>query len=83
MWPGTLEWTTNRLLLPAIGFAFTFSVVVLYVPALADPLGQSGPSLAGWLAALAAPVAMLAVDALDKRRHRPSVTGAAAHAGAH
>ena len=82
-WPGRLGWTTNRLLLPAIAFAVVFAGVVLYVPPVADALDQAGPSWAGWCTAALAPVAMLVVDAVDKRRHGPSVTGASRGSGAH
>ncbi len=65
-WPGALGWRTNRLLLPAIGIGVAFSLVVLLVPPIAHGLDQANPPLLGWLAALAAPMAVLAVDAVDK-----------------
>lgn len=66
-WPGALGWTTNRLLFPAGAVELAFSLVVLFVPAIAVVFGQAGPPLAGWLVALASPAAVLGVDALDKR----------------
>jgi magnesium-transporting ATPase (P-type) len=69
-WPGALGWTTNRLLLPAIGAGVAFSLVVLFVEPVADELGQASPPPIGWLVALLAAGTMLAVDAIDKRRRR-------------
>jgi calcium-translocating P-type ATPase len=66
-WPGALGWTSNRLLFPAGAVELVFSLVVLFVPAIAVVFGQAGPPLAGWLVALASPAAVLGVDALDKR----------------
>ena len=65
-WPGPLGWTTNRLLPPAVAAGIGFALFVLLVPAIADELGQTIPSAAGWVMALAAPAVLLAVDALDK-----------------
>lgn len=67
-WPGALGWTTNRLLPPAGAVELTFSFAALYVPPLALVLGQAGPPPAGWAVALAAPLLVLGVDALDKWR---------------
>jgi magnesium-transporting ATPase (P-type) len=66
-WPGALGWTTNRLLFPAGAIELVFSFVVLLVPAIAVVFGQASPPPAGWLVALASPIVVLAVDALDKR----------------
>ena len=63
-------WTTNRLLIPAISFAVAFAVVTLLVPPIADQLGQATPNWAGIVIALTAWPTVLAVDTLDKRRHR-------------
>jgi magnesium-transporting ATPase (P-type) len=65
-----LGWTTNRLLLPAIGFALAFTAAVLLVPPVADRLGQAVPNPIGALVALAAWPTMLVVDTVDKRRRR-------------
>jgi magnesium-transporting ATPase (P-type) len=70
-WPGTLGWTTNRLLIPAAGLELLFSFVVLFFGPIADELGHANPPLAGWLVAVLAAAAVLAVDAFDKRRRRP------------
>ena len=68
-WPGALGWTTNRLLIPAASIELGFSLVVLFVPVIADELGHASPPLAGWLVALASPGVVLLVDRIDKR-HR-------------
>lgn len=73
-WPGALGWTTNRLLLVAATIELAFSFVVLWVPPIANVLGQSNPPFWGWVVALASMPILLAVDALDKHlrsRHRP------------
>jgi magnesium-transporting ATPase (P-type) len=69
-WPGSLGWTTNRLLIPATTIELAFSFGVVFLPPIADELGHAGPSLLGWLIAVAAPFVVLAVDALDKGRRR-------------
>jgi len=68
-WPGALGWTTNRLLLPAICLGLAFSLLVLLVEPIANELGQAVPPPAGWVVAVLAGGAVLAADALDKRRH--------------
>lgn len=75
--PGELGWTTNRLLVPAIGLALTVSLAVVYVPALAEVFDHHGPTVVGWVVALAGVAGLLAADAVDKAvRHalltRPS-----------
>jgi calcium-translocating P-type ATPase len=74
----TLRWRTNRLLVGAIGAELGMLVAFLYVPPLAHLLGQTGPSWAGFLAALLAIPAVLAADTLQKRvrRARPVRTSA-------
>ena len=72
--PDDLGWTTNRLLIPAVAGGLAVSLVFLLVPPIADVIGQASPPLAGWAVALASPLVLLAVDALDKRiraRHAP------------
>ncbi|MDF0515614.1 cation-transporting P-type ATPase [Agromyces sp. H3Y2-19a] len=73
-WPGSLGWGSNRLLLWAVAVGLAFSMLSLWIPALAGLLGQAPPPLSGWLMALAAIPILLAVDALDKsvRRRRPA-----------
>jgi magnesium-transporting ATPase (P-type) len=74
-WPGALGWTTNRLLVPAGLVELAFSFAVLLVTPVAVVLGQASPPPAGWAVALLAPAAVLAVDALDKRRRARATTG--------
>jgi len=60
----------NRLLVPAVMIEAAVLVGLITIPALADLLGQGVPTVAGGLVALTAPLAVLAVDAVDKaRRH--------------
>ena len=79
-WPGALGWFGNRLLVGAVLIGTAFSLVLLWVPPIADVLGQANPPLAGWTVALAAFPTLLAVDALDKRLR--SRRGAPPHANA-
>ena len=69
-WPGALGWTSNRLLVPAVGVGLLFAFTVLLVDPIARELEQAVPPLAGWLVALASPIVLLAVDAGDKRWRR-------------
>lgn len=69
-WPGSLGWTTNRLLIPAAAIELVFSLVVLLVGPIARQLEHANPPAAGWLVALASMPLLLLVDALDKRRRR-------------
>jgi len=66
-WPGGLGWTTNRLLIPATSIEVAFSLLVLFVTPVALVLGHAAPPAAGWAVALSSPLAVLGVDALDKR----------------
>lgn len=66
-WPGSLGWRSNRLLPWAVAAGIAFSFLTLWVPAIADLLGQSTPPPAGWIVAFAAVPILFAVDALDKR----------------
>jgi len=80
-WPGRLGWTTNRLLPPAATIELAVSLAVLLIPAIADELEHAAPPLVGWVIAVLAAGAVLAVDALDKRRRaklpiRAPATGA-------
>ncbi|GGI45309.1 magnesium-transporting ATPase (P-type) [Agromyces flavus] len=79
-WPGALGWFGNRLLVGAVLIGTAFSLVLLWVPPIADVLGQANPPLAGWAVAIAAFPTLLAVDALDKRLR--SRRGAPPHANA-
>jgi len=70
VWPGALGWSTNRGLLAAVAIEAMLLVAFLFVGPLADLLGHAPPALPGLaVAALAAP-AVLAADALQKRRRR-------------
>jgi magnesium-transporting ATPase (P-type) len=69
-WPGALGWTTNRLLIPAVGVGVAISLIVLLVDPIATELGHANPSLTGWIVAATAIPVLLAVDALDKRLRR-------------
>jgi magnesium-transporting ATPase (P-type) len=68
--PGQLGWTTNRLLLVAVGVELAALAFFLFVPPIADLLRQAPPTFAGLIVALAAVPAVLGVDALDKARRR-------------
>jgi magnesium-transporting ATPase (P-type) len=71
-WPRELGWTTNRLLFPAVAGGLVFALVTVFVPAIAQTLGQAPPMAIGWVVAVATMGLMLGVDALDKRlRHSP------------
>jgi magnesium-transporting ATPase (P-type) len=69
-WPGALGWTTNRLLLVAVAVELALLVAFLWVPAIADLLGQAPPSTWGLAVALLGIPAVLAADAADKRLRR-------------
>lgn len=65
-WPGRLGWTTNRLLLWAVGFEILLAAAFVGFAPLARLLGQAPPSAAGWVVvALSAP-AVLVADSLWK-----------------
>lgn len=64
--PGQLGWTTNRLVLLAITVELVFALTVVLVPPIANALDQGVPPWQGWVLALAAIPAVLAVDAADK-----------------
>jgi hypothetical protein len=55
-----------------------FSLLAVYLPAVASELGHAGPSRWGWAVALASAPVVLAVDAADKWRRagtRPAHAG--------
>ena len=72
-WPGELGWTTNRLLFPAVLGGLLFALMTVFVPAVAEALGQAPPLAIGWVVAVATMGLMIGVDALDKRVRRASV----------
>ena len=65
-----MRWTANRFLLAAVAIELVLLAAFLAIPALADLLDQAPPTAAGWAVALLTPVAVLSVDALDKRMRR-------------
>jgi magnesium-transporting ATPase (P-type) len=67
-----LGWRTNPTLVWAVLIALGIALAMVFVPALAEILGQAPPTAVGWLVAVAAPLVLLGVDALDKavRRRR-------------
>jgi magnesium-transporting ATPase (P-type) len=64
--PGQLGWTTNRLVLMAIVVELAFALTVVLVVPIADALDHGVPPWQGWVVALLAIPAVLAVDAADK-----------------
>lgn len=62
-----IGWLTNRFLLVAIGIDVIFALATIYVGPLATALGQSGPTVLGWLIALLTIPAVFAVDLIYKR----------------
>ena len=80
-WPGSLGWTSNRLLLGAVAFEVVLAACFVAIPPLADLLGQAWPSAAGWLVVGLAAPALLLADATSKavarRRRRRRVHGLA------
>ena len=71
-WPGSLGWTTNRLLLGAVAAEFLALGAFLFVPPVASLLGHAPPPLWGWAVATLAIPAVLAADALHKWSRRSS-----------
>ena len=69
-WPGSLGWTTNRLLLGAVAAEFLALGAFLFVPPVASLLGHAPPPLWGWAVATLAIPAVLAADALQKWSRR-------------
>jgi calcium-translocating P-type ATPase len=65
-WPGSLGWTTNRLLLGAVVFELLALGGFLFVAPVASLLGHAPPPLWGWAVAALAVPAVLAADALHK-----------------
>jgi magnesium-transporting ATPase (P-type) len=67
-------WTSNRFLLWAVAAEVVITASFVFVPVIADAMGQAPPTAAGWAVALAAGPAMVAVDTTEKawRRRRRS-----------
>jgi calcium-translocating P-type ATPase len=78
-WPGSLGWFSNRLLVGAVAIEVAVVAGFLWIPPIADTLGQAPPSTWGWVVAAAAFPAILAADGVDKafRRRRMRRTGSA------
>ncbi len=70
--PWELGWYTNRYLWPAIAFALTFALAVLFIPPIADELDQANPPWQGWLVAVLTWPIVIVVDVIDKYRRRRS-----------
>lgn len=75
VWPGALGWTSNRLLIPAVLGGLLISLATIFIPSAGAMLGQGPPTAIGWVIALLAVPAILAVDALDKSLRRRSASG--------
>jgi magnesium-transporting ATPase (P-type) len=65
-WPGSLGWTSNRLLLGAVAVELLALAGLLFVSPVASLLGHAPPPLWGWAVAVLAAPAVLAADALHK-----------------
>lgn len=65
-WPGSLGWTTNRLLLAAVAFQMFALAAFLLLPPLATILNQEMPPLVGLAIAVLAAPAVLVADAIHK-----------------
>jgi magnesium-transporting ATPase (P-type) len=65
--PGTLGWTTNRLLLIGVAVELLLLLLFLYTPPLAAFLSQAPPTALGWLVAALAVPAVLLADLAHKR----------------
>lgn len=71
-WMGALGWFSNRLLIFAIGIELLALICFLGFKPIAQELGQSVPTLAGFLVALAALPTILVADLLHKLlQHHP------------
>jgi magnesium-transporting ATPase (P-type) len=68
--PWAVGWRTNPLLLIAAAAELMLAAAFVGVPPLADLLDHATPPLAGWAVVALAPVAVLAVDAIDKAQRR-------------
>ena len=64
-------WTTNSLLLGALVAELMMLVGFLYIPPLADLLGQAAPTCVGFAVALLAIPAVIVADTLQKMTVRP------------
>ncbi|MEZ5238947.1 MAG: HAD-IC family P-type ATPase [Microthrixaceae bacterium] len=83
-WAGAMGWRSNPLLLWAVAFELTAAAAFVFVPPAADLLRQQPAPAIGWIIALVAAPAVIAVDALHKRiaRSGAALTDPAGSAGA-
>jgi magnesium-transporting ATPase (P-type) len=65
-WAGAMGWRANRLLLWAISLELAVAAAFVFVAPVADLLRHAPPPAVGWLMALLAAPAVLAVDAASK-----------------
>jgi uncharacterized membrane protein YbhN (UPF0104 family) len=65
-----LGWTSNRFLVVGVVVSSLFGLALVAIPALADLLGHGWPPAGAWVVILAAPLAVVAVDAMWKRSVR-------------
>ena len=78
VWPGSLGWFSNRLLVTGASIELAITAGFLFIPVVATILDHAPPPAAGWAVALASAPVLLAVDAAQKRwRLRRSVPAAA------
>jgi magnesium-transporting ATPase (P-type) len=70
--PLALRLRTNPLLVVAVAVELGLLSAFLWFPPLANLLDQAPPTAAGWVVVAMAPIALLAVDGLDKRLRRNS-----------
>jgi magnesium-transporting ATPase (P-type) len=66
-WPGSLGWSTNRFLLPAVTAELILLGGLLFIRPLATLMGQGPPSFVGFAIALLAFPVVLFADAMHKR----------------
>ena len=71
--PFRMGWTGNKFLLVAVAVELLILAAFLGMPALADLLDHAVPTATGWAVAALAPIAVLAADAIDKRRTRRAI----------
>lgn len=73
-WPGALGWTTNWLLVTAVGIELTITSVFLFQPDLARILRHAPPTALGWSIAVGSVALMLLADGTDKWLRRRGST---------
>jgi magnesium-transporting ATPase (P-type) len=73
-WPGSIGWTSNRLLVWGASIELAVAAACLFVPSVASALGHQVPGAAGWAVAAASAPIVLAVDAAAKAWRRRGVS---------